>query len=432
VRALPLGTDGRVAEADLRALDAASAQPAVLAELRAAHLLELEAERDCVRGELETSFGFDNLLAAETGAFNLLLENRRHPRFPAERVLALRAALGRALATVAPAELLGFEPHAGVLADPLADPARLALLRQIQQARLDIAHKELNRLFERMLRQGLRSSAEIEPDDEERMLELRREIESLQEVLLAGEEQGWRPLLELRVPSTSALWLARELRDEGKSGEARAVAERLRADLARGETSAKFIWGLEIEAEIEMLIGSSYTDEDQPQRAQVELAKAAERLQAIEDLMRERGAGAAELVRVRALRANALVSLAVNANVKLGEPERALVYFEQAFALRQDDFMRVLLACYRARAGRADEARALLREVTPAPGTLYNTACTWALLGERELALEFLRRELEENQPSPAGLAKQREWARKDPDLRALRGDPRFEALVGR
>jgi hypothetical protein len=41
------------------------------------------------------------------------------------------------------------------------------------------------------------------------------------------------------------------------------------------------------------------------------------------------------------------------------------------------------------------------------------------------------RRELEESRLSPGALEKQREWARQDPDLESLRGDPRFEELVG-
>jgi hypothetical protein len=57
-------------------------------------------------------------------------------------------------------------------------------------------------------------------------------------------------------------------------------------------------------------------------------------------------------------------------------------------------------------------------------------ACTYALCGDVELALDCLRREFEENQVSPDAAAKQRAWARRDPDLAKLRGDARFEALV--
>ena len=58
-------------------------------------------------------------------------------------------------------------------------------------------------------------------------------------------------------------------------------------------------------------------------------------------------------------------------------------------------------------------------------------ACTYALLGDADRALEFLTREFTENQGSPAALQWQREWAQVDPDLASLREDPRFIALVG-
>ena len=111
-------------------------------------------------------------------------------------------------------------------------------------------------------------------------------------------------------------------------------------------------------------------------------------------------------------------------------PERALAYFERAYELDQRDFMQVLLACYRARSGRDDEARAVLRTVRPAPALFYNLACTHAMLGDAELAIDFLQRDFLENHPSTGSLERQKEWARGDPDLASLRGDPRFQRLV--
>ena len=74
---------------------------------------------------------------------------------------------------------------------------------------------------------------------------------------------------------------------------------------------------------------------------------------------------------------------------------------------------------------------AILREVSPSPADLYNVACTWALLGEKDLALDCLQRNLEQSPMSAGARDKQKEWARKDPDLSSLRDDPRFRALVG-
>ena len=130
------------------------------------------------------------------------------------------------------------------------------------------------------------------------------------------------------------------------------------------------------------------------------------------------------------LESSALVSLAVNANVRMGDPDRAAVYYEQAYALRQDEFMRALLACYRARAGREEEARALIAAIRPGPGTWYNLACTHALLGDVERALDLLEVELRLGHATEESRDKQKVWAAEDPDLAALRDSPRFRRLV--
>jgi tetratricopeptide (TPR) repeat protein len=93
--------------------------------------------------------------------------------------------------------------------------------------------------------------------------------------------------------------------------------------------------------------------------------------------------------------------------------------------------MKALLACYKARDGEDEAARRLLREIGSSPANWYNLACTYALLGEVEPALEYLKRDFESDRHTPATLARQRRWARKDPDLEGLRDDPRFRALVG-
>ena len=160
------------------------------------------------------------------------------------------------------------------------------------------------------------------------------------------------------------------------------------------------------------------------------LEKAVERLRSIEDQLEENGAGPATLRPYRLLRSTALVSLAVNANVKLSDPDAALGYYEEAYSLRQDDFMRVLLACYRARSGRGVEARALLREVRPGPATWYNLACTHALLGDTTRALDYLEAELTLNHGSLESANRQREWAAEDPDLANLRAEERFKRLI--
>jgi tetratricopeptide (TPR) repeat protein len=71
----------------------------------------------------------------------------------------------------------------------------------------------------------------------------------------------------------------------------------------------------------------------------------------------------------------------------------------------------------------ADRGREILEDDPPFAGIYYNVACAESLAGRPDDALAHLRRALE--------LADEfREWARKDTDFDALRGDPRFEELV--
>lgn len=413
---------------------AAPDDPAVLERARLAHRLTLEIQARAARLAGDALLGWDLLLERDLSPYRVLFASQALPGLGLDRAIELQRELGRVLATVAPAEMPGFVPVPGVgeeLGDPLLDPRRRPLYEEVQLARLEGVSERVDEVNARIARRG--GSGWVLPEsalEELQRLDFRRRI--LQMEILGGAEERERGLAEQRMPGAQALWLARDLRSEGRGDEARQLARRFKADLERnGISNWWYYLGVERLVRADLLIGSSYTDDDEPLRAEEALRAAAERLEGLERRLEENGASAADLRPFRALRSNVLVSLAVNANVKKGAPDEALEYYEEAYALRQDAFMRVLLACYRARSGRADEARELLRDVRPGPQTWYNLACTHALLGESEKALEYLRLELEENHPSEASRGRQREWARGDPDLATLRGDPRFEALVG-
>ncbi len=59
------------------------------------------------------------------------------------------------------------------------------------------------------------------------------------------------------------------------------------------------------------------------------------------------------------------------------------------------------------------------------PRTTYNLACAYSMLEETEKALDFLELSIKAGRP-----VRLREWARIDPDLKAVRDDQRFEALM--
>jgi hypothetical protein len=406
--------------------------PEAFEHARAAHAYELELQLHRWGSEIDGSGGWDATLSADLSPATLLFNNPRFPAWTTARMLALRADLGRALASVAQAEMPGFEPWPDLPPEIVSardDPRRRWFLRAIQYAQFDALSKEQGRLQTKLRELAGDDPTDLDPELLQRLEEIQRALRDFSQVFAHAEanEDALKPTF----PSTWALSLARDLADEGESEAARALALRMRDDVELSGVSRRYVGGLELVAEIEMAIGSSYTQDDEPERAEVELAKAVERLEAIESLLKERGVGIDGMLRVQLLRRSALVSLAVNANVKQKDQEKAWRYFDRAWEIAQDDFMRVLRACYLARANRGIEARAMLREVTPGPGTHYNMACTFALLGEKPLALQFLRREFEENRQGAGALAKQRTWAKSDPDLSSLRGEPEFQALVG-
>jgi len=408
---------------------------ATLEALRTAHRLTLEAQRVAWRADVEAPASFDVVWQANVGLFDLVLDVARRTSFGPERSLAVRRVLGRALATVAPLEAIGFEPYANddrELGDPHADPRRRALLVGALDAMCDQLASSVSKARRALMRASIEEPGGAEPEDQRALLTAEFRFQDAVERRGKAEEGDASGLAELRTPSSFVVWLARALREEGRAKEGRPILLRARDFLDASEIAQNFLWGIEMKAEIEMMLGSSISDEGDPHLAEIELIKAERRLAELEDTLKERGAGAATLALVRNQRCNALVSLAVNANVKMHDPARAVAWFEQAWEIRKDDFMRVLLACYRAREEKRDEARALVRDVTPGPGTFYNLACTWALLGEHETALAFLKRDLAVNYPTERALAKQKDWARDDPDLESMRGDARFIEIVGK
>lgn len=59
------------------------------------------------------------------------------------------------------------------------------------------------------------------------------------------------------------------------------------------------------------------------------------------------------------------------------------------------------------------------------PRTTYNLACAYSMLGETGKALDFLELSIKAGRP-----IRMLEWARIDPDLKAVRNNQCFEALM--
>ncbi len=410
----------------------------VLESARRAHTHALEAQLRATRADLDSPRTLDAIFASDMGAFDLVLDVRRDAAWPAARSIAVRIAVGRAFASIVPFEMIGFEPYASPnpsitdtrLTDPLKDPVRLQILSRIGVAEGDRIAQERSKMRVKIL-EHMATPAGADPEEHLRFLELEMRLQESLDAQRNVEDGDAHELIELRVPSSAVTWVARLLRDENRAEEARPLLLRAREQLDNSDVAQRFYWGTEMLAEIETTLGGSYTDAGDPAQAEMQMTKAVDRLQALEDAVAERDGSKGVIEVLRNERCNTLVSLAVNANVRMHDPKKAVEWFEKAWAIRKDESMRALLACYRARSGKVLEARALLRSIEPGPATWYNIACTYALLGDKELAFEYLRLEIEQNQPTRGSLERQQSWARTDPDLDALHGDPRFLEIVG-
>lgn len=414
--------------------------------LRDAHEAFLDSRAVAQRTGDVDPYTLDALFDRDLSPQSLLLFNERLG--PGRRTgdLALALRLAGIWAGISPTELLGFEPRrfeVRELSDPFLDPGRLAALQalraglkvDLERQRREALQKSRTDPQERlMVRLADRRIEEISQAEVSEALALANEPDAAA-LTAARAHEIYAQLAGYLGFSMHALGMAAELRVEGDDLGARAIAERALAALRSDPGAAGSVYVEWASARFELLRGSSFMDENRPAEAEQVSLEAIRRLEAMENTFQDRGDAAgggrdAQVRMVRALLADAWMSLAVNANVRQHDTAKALEYFEKAYELNQNPFMRVLRACYRARSGRADEARAILASITPSPNLFYNTACTYALLGDVDLAIDYLERDFRENYPTPGSLARQREWARNDPDLVALRGDARFERLT--
>jgi adenylate cyclase len=110
---------------------------------------------------------------------------------------------------------------------------------------------------------------------------------------------------------------------------------------------------------------------------------------------------------------------------------RALARIEKAVARRPDDTTALIMGAIHLTAlGELERAtrwanRALMLDPDD-PNGLYNLACAFALMCDRDRAIDFLERSL--GLMSPQFIT----WAKNDSDLDNLRDHPRYQALVAR
>lgn len=422
VRLQGLALVGRLFARMLQGMDPQGPEGRELA--RRVHAVSLLEDVEAAHRDQRSGGGLDALLDAHWSPVSLLVGGRRLRGLDTRQSWDTALRLLDALGEVADWELPGFRPSGEVLG-PLEDPERSARLDASRKAAMASAlRRQLQRDRERMPPFVLES-----PESTEERALLRWQLREAQR--LASGPLTRRTWLASRVPSALGLRLAQRLRAEGFAERASSLAGRVAEDLEGRDLDEAFGMLIQERRTRALLAqGSAHTDLDEPVRARTILLEALGRAEDLLGAGEQRELSTAAMRGLELLTADVLTALSVNSNVKLGKPEEAVAWVERAHELRGDSWSRLLLACYRARAGRGDEARTLLREVQPSPELHYNLACTWALLGEADQALAWLERELAQLGGSETALRRQKDWAREDPDLSSLRDDSRFRALV--
>jgi tetratricopeptide (TPR) repeat protein len=123
---------------------------------------------------------------------------------------------------------------------------------------------------------------------------------------------------------------------------------------------------------------------------------------------------------------NALTALGKEDAARNFKQRRALALEEHLKMVPEDARARILLAADHASLGQVESANQeinLAIALRPNEATvLYNAACVFCGLGRKPDAIAALRKAWD------AGF-RDADWARKDPDLTILRGDPDFERL---
>ena len=409
--------DGADADSDL-----------ILSGLRRAHAAALNSHELGVRSSGGYSSSLNLLFSAQTTPWDALGRPGVLRGLTLQGAVRLQRTLLSALATVAPEELPGLSSSLGLKAQAIsADSGRLALIEEIVGAKEERLLRRWEEAVSRAQKRAL--SGENDVAGETEFQSLQRESDGLKKM---RQLKGKELLYAVRTPCTVALTFAASLRGRGEIAEAKEVLERFLGDVEEAGTLTDYVWPVELAAQAEMQLGSCLCDEDLPGEAERVFLRAVGRLEDLERLFISRGVSPASYPSIGNLLSATLISLAVNANVRLHDSERALEYFERAYELRQDDFATVLLACYRARSGQEVAAREALARVPPSSNLYYNLTCAHALLGDKARALSFLEQELRMNHSTEGARERQRAWARDDPDLAALRSEPRFKELTSK
>ncbi len=113
--------------------------------------------------------------------------------------------------------------------------------------------------------------------------------------------------------------------------------------------------------------------------------------------------------------------------------QKAHAYVKQAIELDPDDeYNQIFAATYFVELGRPDEARAVAVRHEAMLSASYNLAVIYAQLGEKDKALELLRRHFTVYEQFDAVRAKEMQEARDDVAFETLQKDPQFIAMTAK